>query len=150
MSEDGVKHIKIGWKSLKSQCVCLVAQSCLTPCHPMDCLPPGSSVHGNSPGKNVKSGLPCPPPGNLPNPGSNPGLLHFRWILCHLSHQGSPRILEWVAYHISRGTSQPRNRTRVPCIAGRFFTSLATREAQGGCSRGRIPSVLPFRKSQAS
>ena len=30
--------------------------------------------------------------------GPNPGLLHCRWILYQLSHQGSPRILEWVAY----------------------------------------------------
>ena len=29
--------------------------------------------------------------------GSNPGLLHCRWILSQLSHQGSPRRLEWVA-----------------------------------------------------
>ena len=27
-------------------CVCLVARSCLTLCDPMDCIPPGSSVHG--------------------------------------------------------------------------------------------------------
>ena len=33
-------------------CVCLVAQSCLTLCDPMDCSPPGFSVHGDSPGKN--------------------------------------------------------------------------------------------------
>ena len=32
---------------------------------------------------------------------SNPGLLHCRWILYHLSHKGSPRILEWVAYAYS-------------------------------------------------
>ena len=44
------------------------------------------------------SGLPCPPPEDLPTQGSNPGLLHCRQILYHLSHQGSPRILEWVAY----------------------------------------------------
>ena len=37
------------------------------------------------------SGLPGPPPGDLPNPGgSNPGLLHCRQILYHLGHQGSP------------------------------------------------------------
>ena len=41
-----------------------------------------------------------------PQPGDqNPGLLHCRWILYHLSHQGSPRILDWVAYPFSRGTS---------------------------------------------
>ena len=67
------------------------------------------------------SGCPCPPPGDLPTQGSNPDLSHCRWILYHLSHQGSPRILEWVAYPFSRGSSQPRNQTRVSCIAGRFF-----------------------------
>ena len=39
-----------------------------------------------------------------------------------------PRILEWVAYPLSSGSSQPKNRTRVSCIAGRFFTK-AIREA---------------------
>ena len=33
------------------------------------------------------------------------------------------RILEWVAFPFSRGSSQPRDRTQVSCIAGRFFTS---------------------------
>ena len=61
---------------------------------------------------------------------SNPGLLHCRWILYQLSHKGSPRILEWVAFLFSSGSSQPRNWTQVSCIAGRFFTSWATREAQ--------------------
>ena len=32
------------------------------------------------------------------------------------------RILEWVAIHFSRGYSQPRGKTWVSCIAGRFFT----------------------------
>ena len=40
------------------------------------------------------------------------------------------RILEWAAFPFSRGSSQPRNGTEVSCIAGRFFTSLATRESQ--------------------
>ena len=38
-------------------------------------------------------------------------------------HQGSPRILEWVAFPFSRGSSQPRNQTRDSCIAGGFFTN---------------------------
>ena len=58
-------------------------QSCLTLCDPMDCSPPGSSLHG---------------------------------IL-------QARILEWVAFPFSRESSQPRARTPVSCIAGRFFTS---------------------------
>ena len=39
------------------------------------------------------------------------------------------RILEWAPFPFSRGSSQPRDRTQVSCIAGRFFTSRATREA---------------------
>ena len=40
------------------------------------------------------------------------------------------RILEWVSFPFSRGSSQPRGQTQVSCIAGRFLTSQATREAQ--------------------
>ena len=37
------------------------------------------------------------------------------------------RILEWVAFPFSRGSSQPRDQTQVSCIAGGFFTSWTTR-----------------------
>ena len=48
--------------------LCLFAQSCLTLCSPKNCSLPGSSVHGDFPGKNEYwSGLPCPPLGDLPN-----------------------------------------------------------------------------------
>ena len=40
------------------------------------------------------------------------------------------RILEWVAFPFSRGSSQPRDRIQVSCIAGRFFTSWDTKDAQ--------------------
>ena len=93
--------------------------------------------------------------GIFPTQGSNPGLLHCRWVLYQLSHMGSPNILsiidhcevkvtqscptlynpmdctvhgilqavilECVAFPFSRGSSQPRNRTQVFRIAGRFF-----------------------------
>ena len=62
------------------------------------------------------SGLPCPPPGDLPNPG----LLRCRQILYWLSHQGSPRILEWVVCPFFRVSSRSRNRLRVSCITGSF------------------------------
>ena len=39
------------------------------------------------------------------------------------------RILEWVAFPFSRGSSQLKDQTQVFCIAGRFFTCWATREA---------------------
>ena len=63
---------------------------------------------------------------------SNPGLPHCRWILYQLSHKGSPRILEWVAYPFSSRSSGPRSWTGVSCIAGRFFTNWAVREAMRG------------------
>ena len=43
------------------------------------------------------------------------------------------RILEWVAFPFSRESSQPRDQTQVSCIAGRFFTSWATRKALIDC-----------------
>ena len=52
----------------------------------------------DSPGKNTGVGCHFLLQGIFPNQGLNPGLLHCRWILYQLSHQGSPRILEWVAY----------------------------------------------------
>ena len=66
--------------------------------------------------------------GIFPIQGSNPGFLHCRQILYQLSHKGSPRILEWVAYPFSSRSAWPRNQTRVSCIAGRFFTNGAIRE----------------------
>ena len=45
----------------------------------------------------------------FPTQGLNRGLPHCRRILYLLSYKGSPRILEWVAYPFSRGSSQPRN-----------------------------------------
>ena len=50
------------------------------------------------------------------------------------------RILECAAFPFSRGSSQPRDRTQVSCIAGRFFTSWATTEAQEYWSGQSIPS----------
>ena len=67
--------------------------------------------------------------GIFPIQGSNPGLLHCRWILYQLSHKGSPRILEWVASPFSNGSSWPRNWPRISCIAGGFFTNWAIRQA---------------------
>ena len=116
------------YQGQRSYAVCLIAQLCLTLCDPQDCSLPSSSAHGDSTGKNTRVGCHALPLGDLPTQGLNPSLPHCRWILYHLSHQGSPWILEWVAYPFSRGLSRPRNRTGVSCIAGGFFTSWATRE----------------------
>ena len=104
-------------------CVCLVIQSGPTLCDPMNPSPPGSPVHGDSAGKNNGVGCHALLQGIFLTQGSNPDLPHCRWILYHLSHQGSRIILEWVVYPFSSGSSLPRNRTRVSCIAGRFFIS---------------------------
>ena len=141
--------------------LCLVIQSCLTLYDPMGCSLQGSSVHGGFSRQECWSGLPCPPPEDLPNPEIKPkspalqadsllseppekpknigvgslsflqgifpnqelhqSLQHCRQILYQLSHKGSPRILDWVAYPFSNGSSLPRNQTGVSCIAGGFF-----------------------------
>ena len=87
----------------------------------------------NFPGQNTGIGSCSLLQGILPTQRSNPGLPHCRWILYQLSHQGSPRILEWVAFPFSSGSSWPGNRNRVSCIAGRFFISWSTREALLAC-----------------
>ena len=69
----------------------LVTQSCLTLCNPRD---PRLLCSWNSPGKNTGGGLPSRSPGDLPDPGSNPSLLHCRQILYHLSYLGAPKCLK--------------------------------------------------------
>ena len=103
--------------------LCLVTQSYLTLCDPVVRNPPGSSVHGDSPGKNTGIGCHALLQGIFPTQGSNPGLPHCRQILYHLSHQENLRILVWVGYLFSRGSSQPRKPTGVSCIASVFLTS---------------------------
>ena len=68
-------------------------QSCLILCNPVDCSPPGSSVHGFS-RQEYWSGFPDPPPGDLPDPGIEPTSFMS------------------------------------PALAGGFFTTSATWEAQ--------------------
>ena len=52
--------------------LCLVTQLCLTLCNPMDCSLPGSSVHGDSPGKNTGVGCHSPLQGIFPTQGTKP------------------------------------------------------------------------------
>ena len=72
-------------------------------------VPNSLRLHGlyspwNSPGQNTGVGSLSLLPRIFPTQGSNPGLLHCRWLLYQLSHKGSPRILEWVAYPFFRGS----------------------------------------------
>ena len=60
--------------------LCLVAQSCLTLREPVDCSPPGSSVHGDSPGKNTEEDCHAFLQGVFPTQGSNLGLSQYRQV----------------------------------------------------------------------
>ena len=59
------------WGWVEEERVCVWAQSCLTLCDPVDCSPPGSSVHGISQARRLEW-LPFPSPGDLPDPGIKP------------------------------------------------------------------------------
>ena len=71
-----------------------------------------TTTHGlyspwNSPGQNTGVGSCFLLQDIFPTQGSNPGLPHCRRILHQLSHKGSPRILQWVAYPLSSGFPDP-------------------------------------------
>ena len=83
----------------------------------------------NSLGQNTGVGSLSFRQGIFPTQGSNPGLPHCRQILYQVSHKGSPRILEWVAYPFFSQSSWPRNQTGVSCVVGGFFTNWAIRKA---------------------
>ena len=53
------------------------------------------------------------------------------------------RILEWVAFHSPRVSSHPRDQSQVSCIAGGFFTSWATKEAQEYWSLSLLQWIFP-------
>ena len=75
--------------------LCLVAQLYPTPCDPMGCSLPGSSVHGDSPGKNTGTGCHALLQGIFPAQGLNPGLPLHRQSLYHLSHKGGSHINDY-------------------------------------------------------
>ena len=87
------------------------------------CDPHGLYSPWNSPGQNTAVGSLSLLLRIFPIQGSNPGLPRCRRILYQLSHKGSPRILEWVAYPFSSRSSRRRNQTGVSCVAGGFFTN---------------------------
>ena len=76
------------------------AQLCPTLCDPMD-----YTVHGTLQARTLELGSLSFLQGIFPTQGLNSGLPHCRQILYQLSHKGSPKILEWVAYPFSRGSS---------------------------------------------
>ena len=84
----------------------------------------------NSPVKNTGVSCHFLLQGIFPTQGLNWGLPLYRQTPYQLSHQGSPRILEWVVSPFSRGSSQPRDWTGVSYIAGGICISWGTREGR--------------------
>ena len=80
-----------------------VAESCPPLCNPMD-----YTVYGILQARILEWVALALLQGIFPTQGSNPGLLRCGQIPYQLSHKGSPRTLEWVAYPFSRGSSWPR------------------------------------------
>ena len=107
-------------------CISHESESCLVMSNSLQ--PHGQFSPWNYPNQNTGVGSLSLLQGIFPIQGSNLGLLHCKWILDQLSHKGSPRILEWVAYCLSSGSSRPRNRTGVSCVTGRYFTNWAIRD----------------------
>ena len=94
------------------------------------------SPHGlyspwNSPGQNTGVGSLSLLRGIFPTQRLNPGLPHCRQILHQLSYKGSPRILEWVAYPFSRGSSRTRNVNRGLLHCRRILYQLSYQDETG-------------------
>ena len=96
-----------------------VAHLCSTLLRPHELYSPW-----NSPGQNSEVGSLLFLQGIFPTQGLNQSLPHCRRILYQLSHKGSSRVLEWVAYPFSRGSSRPRSWTGVSCITDSLPTEL--------------------------
>jgi len=91
----------------------------------MDCSPPGLLVvcpWGFS-RQEYWSGLPCPTPGDLPNPGIQPRSPALQVDSLPAEPLGKPKNTEVGSLSLLQGNVQPRNQSGVSCIAGRFFTS---------------------------
>ena len=97
--------------------------------HPMDCSPPGSSVHGDSPGKNTGAGCHALLQGIEPNLGIEPRSPTLQVDSLLSEPAGKPKNTQVGSLSILQGNFLTQELNRVSCITGRFFTSWATREA---------------------
>ena len=86
--------------------LCLVAQSCLTLCNHMDCSLPGSICPWGFSRQEYWSGLPCPPPRDLPNPGIEPRSPSLQEDSLPAEPQGKPDLISEI--RLSRAGDQSR------------------------------------------
>ena len=112
--------------------------------------PHGQYRPWNSPGQNT--GIPSLLQGIFPTQGSNPGTPHCRQILYQLSHQGSPGILEWVAFTFLQGIF-PGIKPSSPVLqASSLLIELSGKlgtQGKGGSRKGKV-SLLHFQRSSSS
>ena len=106
------------------------SESCSVESHSLQ--PYGLYSPWHSPGQNPEVGNCSLLQGIFPTQGLNSGLPHCRGILHQLRHQGSPRILEWVVYPFSSGSSWPRNQNRVSLQADSLLAELVEKPQQLG------------------
>ena len=103
-------------------CVCSVVQLCQTLCDPMDFK--GSLLSMGILQARIPQWVAMPCSRGSSQLSDPTQAFHTAGdFFYHLSHQGSPRIWERVAYSFSRVSSQPRYQTQVSCMAGGFFTN---------------------------
>ena len=107
----------------------LIVQSCLTICDPMGYSPPGSSVLGDSPGKNTGVGCHALLQGNLPNPGIEPRSSTLQADSLPSEAPGKPKNTGVGSLSLLQGIflTQEWNRALLHC--SRILTSWAPREA---------------------
>ena len=117
----------------------LVTQSCPTLCDPMDWSPSGSSVHGDSPGKNTGVGCHALLQEVFPTQGLNPGLPHCRQIIYPLSPQGNPKKAQ---YSVSSVQSLSRVQHATPWTAA-HQASLSITNSRSLLKLMSIESVMP-------
>ena len=89
------------------------------------------------------SGLPCPPPGDLPKPGTEPRSPALQAFFTDWATREAQEYWGGSLY-LLQGSSQPKNQTRVSYIAGGFFTSWATGEAQGNHRQTQITYDITY------
>ena len=109
--------------------VCLVSQSCPTLCDPMDCAHQAPLSIGIVQAR-ILEWIAISFSKDLPNPGTEPRFLTLQADSLLSEPPGKPKNTEVGSLFLLRGIFPTNNQTGVSCIAGRFFTSWATRETQ--------------------
>ena len=109
--------------------LCISTQLCLIPCNPMDCSPPGSSAHGDSPGKYTGVGFHNPFSGKPPNPGIKPRSSALWADSLSSEPPGKPKNTGVGSLSLLQGIFLTQESNQGLLHHRGFFTSWATRDA---------------------